>query len=120
MTDCGVSSPSSYCHGSALQAVRSVSEKEISPYKKQSWGTTKVLFEVIVEGMRVMGPMAAEEGRGEGKNSSKINLFLGSEADILQNHEPGPVREGWSPQGMDTFGWVMPKRQVPSRLGFDA
>lgn len=39
--------------------------------------------------------MAAAEDTGEGRSSSKINLFLGSEADILQNNEPGPVREGW-------------------------
>lgn len=39
--------------------------------------------------------MASVEIRGEGKNSSKINLFLVSESDILQHHEPGLVREGW-------------------------
>lgn len=36
-----------------------------------------------------------------GENASKINLFLGSEADILQNQEPGPVKEGWLLQGVD-------------------
>lgn len=37
--------------------------------------------------------MAAVEGGGEGRHSSKINLFLGSEAATVQNNDPGPVRE---------------------------
>lgn len=53
--------------------------------------------------------MAAVEGRGEGRTSSKMNHFLGSEADISQKHESGPVGEGWWLQGMDTFGLVRAK-----------
>lgn len=39
--------------------------------------------------------MAAVEIRGEGRNSSKINLFLVLESHILQHRESGSVREGW-------------------------
>lgn len=54
--------------------------------------------------------MAAVEGKGEGRTSSKTNLFLGSYVNISPNHEAGPVMEGWLLQGMDTFWWVSAKR----------
>jgi hypothetical protein len=58
-------------------------------------GINEDLFKVVAERLRLKGQLAVGEGRGEGRNCSKMIFLLGSEVNILQNHEAVLVLEAW-------------------------